>query len=267
MRLANLEYVLENVLAPSAVVGKDYQMTLLQLVDGRVVSGLITQETDSAVTLRTINDTVVVAKDDIEERQLSELSLMPAGLIDNLSIDDFADLVAYLGSPNQVEIRGRKSPIDATGNVPNAYEGEKLKLVEKTSGNATSQDMRGFNADRWSGHDHLWWTGGKPGDRLSVEIEVAEAATYEVSVSLTKAIDYGIVQMHWDGQKVGDPIDCFHPNQVVNTGMLSLGTHALTAGKHKLTIEIVGANPQAVKQHMVGLDFVLLEKSVTVDGK
>ncbi|MBL8853784.1 MAG: c-type cytochrome [Planctomycetaceae bacterium] len=264
---ANLEYVLENVLAPSAVVGKDYQMTLLQLVDGRVVSGLITQETDSAVTLRTINDTVVVAKDDIEERQLSELSLMPAGLIDNLSIDDFADLVAYLGSPNQVEIRGRKSPIDATGNVPNAYEGEKLKLVEKTSGNATSQDMRGFNGDRWSGHDHLWWTGGKPGDRLSVEIEVAEAATYEVSVSLTKAIDYGIVQMHWDGQKVGDPIDCFHPNQVVNTGMLSLGTHALTAGKHKLTIEIVGANPQAVKQHMVGLDFVLLEKSVTVDGK
>lgn len=257
---ANLEYVLENILAPSAVVGKDYQMTLLQLVDGRIVSGLITQETDSAVTLRTINDSVVVAKDDIEERQLSELSLMPAGLIDNLSVEEFADLVAYLGSPNQVEIRGRKSPIDATGKVPNAYEGEKLKLVEKTGGNAASQDMRGFNADRWSGNDHLWWTGGKPGDRLSVEIEVTEAATYEISVALTKAIDYGIVQLYWDGQKIGEPIDCFHPNQVVTTGMLSLGSHSLSAGKHKLTLEIVGANPQAVKAHMLALDFVLLEQ-------
>lgn len=257
---ANLEYVLENILAPSSVVGKDYQMTLLQLVDGRVVSGLITQETDSAVTVRTINDTVVVAKDDIEERKLSELSLMPTGLIDNLSIEEFGDLVAYLASPSQVDIRGRKAPFDEAGKVPNAFEGEKLKLVEKTAGNAGSQDMRGFNADRWSGNDHLWWTGGKPTDRLGVEIEVTEAGNYEIWISLTKAIDYGIVQVHWDGQKVGDPIDCFHPSQVVNTGMLSMGTHAISVGKHKLTMEITGANPQAVKAHMVGLDFVLLEK-------
>ena len=257
---ANMEYVLENILAPSAVVGKDYQMTLLQLVDGRVVSGLITQETDSAITLRTINDSVVVAKDDIDERQLSELSLMPAGLIDNLSVEEFADLVAYLASPNQVEARGRKSPLDATGKVPNAFEGEQLKLVEKTGGNATSQDMRGFNADRWSGNDHLWWTGAKPGDRLSVEIEVSEDATYEISVTLTKALDYGIVQLYWNGQKMGEPIDCFHPNQVVTTGLLSLGTQPLTTGKHKLTLEVVGSNPQAVKSHMVALDYVLLEK-------
>jgi len=256
---ANLDYLLENVLAPSAVVGKDYQMTLLQLMDGRVVSGLITQETDSAITLRTINDSVVVAKDDIDERQLSDLSLMPTGLIDNLSTEDMADLVAYLGSPNQVEIRGRKSPLDASGRVPGAFEGEKLAIIEKTAGTANSQDMRGFSADRWSGHDHLWWTGAKVGDRLGVEIEVPEAGTYEVWVCLTRARDYGIVQMSWDGQAVGDPIDGFHPNQVINTGMVSLGTHALTAGKHQLTMEIVGANPQAIKTYMVGLDFVLLE--------
>jgi hypothetical protein len=120
--------------------------------------------------------------------------------------------------------------------------------------------MRGFSADRWSGHDHLWWTGGKVGDRLGVEIEVAEAGTYEVWVCLTRARDYGIVQMRWDGQSVGDPIDGFHPNQVINTGMVSLGSHTLTTGKHQLTMEIIGANPQAIKAYMVGLDFVLLEK-------
>jgi putative membrane-bound dehydrogenase-like protein len=256
---ANLDYTLENILAPSAVVGKDYQMTLLQLSDGRVVSGLITLETDSAVTLRTINDTVVVAKDQIDQRQLSELSLMPAGLIDNLSLEETADLVAYLASPGQVEIRGRKSPIEAkTGRVPSAYEGEKLPILEKTAGNATSQDMRGFAADRWSGNDHLWWTGGRPGDRLAVGIDVPEAGTYEVLICLTKARDYGMVQASWNGQKVGEVIDCFHPNQVVNTGMLSLGTHPLEAGQHRLALEIVGAHPQAVKGYMVGLDFVLL---------
>ena len=41
---ADLNYILENLVAPNAVVGKDYQMTLLQLDDGRVLSGLITKE-------------------------------------------------------------------------------------------------------------------------------------------------------------------------------------------------------------------------------
>ena len=53
---ANLDYILENVLDPSAIVGKDYRMTILALKDGRVVSGLIQKETDSALTIRTIND-------------------------------------------------------------------------------------------------------------------------------------------------------------------------------------------------------------------
>ncbi|MFO0410603.1 MAG: PVC-type heme-binding CxxCH protein, partial [Planctomycetota bacterium] len=65
---ADLNYILENLVAPNAVVGKDYQMTLLQFDDGRVLSGLITKETDSAVTLKTINDVVVVAKEEIDQR-------------------------------------------------------------------------------------------------------------------------------------------------------------------------------------------------------
>jgi hypothetical protein len=40
---------------------------------------------------------------------------------------------------------------------------------------------------------------------------------------------------------------------------VSLGTHHLTAGDHKLTVEIVGANPKAVKGFMFGLDEVFLE--------
>ena len=91
-------------------------------------------------------------------------------------------------------------------------------------------------------------------------MEVPEDGDYEVFVCVTKARDYGIVQLHWDGEKVWDPIDGFHPNQVVNTGMLSLGIHSVEAGKHTLTVEIVGAHPEAVKSYMFGLDYLRLEK-------
>lgn len=256
---ANLDYILENILAPSSVVGKDYQMTLLQLIDGRVVSGLVTQETDSAVTLQTINDVVVIPLEDIEERKLSENSLMPTGLIEAMSKEEVRDLVKYLGSPTQVPLKGPQAPIDsATGKVPNALEGESLKIVEKSSGRAASQDMGGFAADRWSGNDHLWWTGAKPGDRLSVELPVQSDGSYDLHMALTQAQDYAIVQVYLDDQPLGGPLDCYAKGTVITTGMLPMGTFPMKAGPHKLSFEIVGANKSAVPGYMLGLDFVLL---------
>src|SRR5690606_27420245 len=121
---------------PSAVLGKDYRMTIIETVDGRVISGLIMGETESAVTLRTINEAeVLVAVDDIESRRLSDLSVMPERQLDQLPPDDVRDLVAYLASPHQVAPRGPRAPIEqSTGRVPDALEGETLKIVGKTDG-------------------------------------------------------------------------------------------------------------------------------------
>ena len=87
---------------------------------------------------------------------------------------------------------------------------------------------------------------------------VAKAGGYEVSVALTKARDYGIVQFYLDGKKVGEPIDLYNPD-VIPAEPIVLGTHHLTAGEHKLTVEIVGANPKAVKSYMFGLDEILFK--------
>ncbi|MEZ6115058.1 MAG: c-type cytochrome [Pirellulaceae bacterium] len=105
----NLDYLLQNIVDPSAVLGKDYQMSVLDLADGRVVSGLIQSETDSAVTIRTINDTQVIPKADIDDRNLSPLSMMPEGLLDTLTPEQIVDLVAYLQSPTQVSVGGPKA--------------------------------------------------------------------------------------------------------------------------------------------------------------
>jgi len=111
----------------------------------------------------------------------------------------------------------------------------------------------------WQNGDQLWWTGVKEGDKLELAVPVEKAGVYRVSVALTKARDYGIVQLYLDGQKVGQPIDLYNP-AVVPSGPIELGSHELTAGEHKLTVEIVGANPKAIPSFMFGIDRVILEQ-------
>ena len=256
---ANLDYILENIVDPSAVLGKDYRQTVIVTSDGRVVSGLVQRETDSAVTLRTINDTVVVARDDVEERSLSDLSMMPERLLDTLSSEQVRDLVAYLGSPTQVPLKGPRSPIaDSTGRVAEAIEGEDLKVVGATNGTNRNQPMNKFSADRWSAGSQLFWTGAKPGDRLDLQVPVEADGVYTLEVVLTRARDYGIVQLSWDDERLGGPIDLFNAPDVVTTGVLGFPARKTSSGSHTLTIEIVGANPQAVKSYMVGLDYLRL---------
>ncbi|MBE3070264.1 MAG: DUF2961 domain-containing protein, partial [Planctomycetes bacterium] len=135
--------------------------------------------------------------------------------------------------------------------VKGALEGEAMKVLEKTGGDPKPQDMDGYGAT-WSGDCHLWWTGAKPDDRLVLEVTVKEAGKYKVVVNLTKAIDYGIVQLALDDKKLGGPIDLFNDG-VVATGPIDLGVVELAAGSHRLTLQITGANEKAVKAYMVGL--------------
>jgi len=256
---ANLDYILENMLDPSAVVGRDYQMTVVALNDGRSISGLLKQETDSAITIQTINDKVVVPKSEIEERSLSSVSMMPERQLDPMTKEEVRDLIAYLGSANQVVLAGPASPINAkTGKVPGALEGEAMKIVEKTGGNAVSQNMGGFKADRWSGSDHLWWTGAKPGDKLGLGISVEQDGTYDVEIVLTRARDYGIVKLSIDDVVFDTAVDLFNVPEVITTGVLTYPAIALNKGNHRLTLEIVGANPNAAKAYMVAVDYVRL---------
>ncbi len=142
--------------------------------------------------------------------------------------------------------------------LPGVLEGEELKILECTGGGAAPQDLSG-RPGSWSNQSHLWWTKAKPGDRLSVAVPVKKDGTYQLTAQLTKAVDYGIVQLSLDGQRLGQPIDFFNAS-VVPTGPLNFGTHELKKGEHRLTLEMVGANEKAVKAYMAGLDYVKLER-------
>ena len=185
--------------------------------------------------------------------------MMPERQLDALTKDDVRDLIAYLGSPVQVAPAGPPSAIDdATGKVPGALEGESLAIVEKTGGRAASQGMGGFSKDRWSGNDQLWWTGGKPGSRLSLEVPVDADGTYTAELVLTKARDYAMVKVSIDAQILDANLDLYNNPDVVTTGVLSYPGVTLTKGVHRLNFEITGAHPDAVKNYMLGIDYVRL---------
>jgi len=94
----DLDYLLQNILDPNAVIGKDYQTTYLNLTDGSLMAGIITAEDASGVTMKSPGAPapVTVAKDRIKSRELSPNSLMPEGLLNGLEEPDVRNLFLYL---------------------------------------------------------------------------------------------------------------------------------------------------------------------------
>jgi putative heme-binding domain-containing protein len=100
----NIDYVLENLIDPSAAVSRDYQMQVVVTSGGRIITGLPVAETENAVTIQTVNERLVVPLAEIETRDNSPLSMMPDGMLNELSTEQVRNLVAYLASPTQVPL-------------------------------------------------------------------------------------------------------------------------------------------------------------------
>ena len=100
----NLDYLLQTLVDPSAAVNKDYQMHVIQTVDGRTITGLIVEESKTALTIQTVNEKIIVPADEVEARKLSPVSMMPDGLLQNLSSEQVRQLLGYLMGPNQVAL-------------------------------------------------------------------------------------------------------------------------------------------------------------------
>jgi putative membrane-bound dehydrogenase-like protein len=101
---ANLDYLLENILDPSAVIQKEYTATVIELKDGRVITGIVRGETPAALTVVNANGTLVIPRGEIETRATSKDSMMPDDLLKALSAHEVRSLIAYLQSPSQVAL-------------------------------------------------------------------------------------------------------------------------------------------------------------------
>lgn len=100
----NLDYVLENVIDPSAVIPRDYRLSVIATIKGRIINGIVAERTDNSLTVLTENAPVVVSKDDIDEITESKVSMMPDGQFEKLKESQIRDLIAYLRARVQVEL-------------------------------------------------------------------------------------------------------------------------------------------------------------------
>jgi putative membrane-bound dehydrogenase-like protein len=92
----NLDFLLQKVIDPSAAVPNDYQMQLIALKDGRLVSGVIRQRNPQAIVVQTETEQLTLATGDIDSIRPSGQSLMPERQLDSLRREEIRDLFAYL---------------------------------------------------------------------------------------------------------------------------------------------------------------------------
>jgi putative heme-binding domain-containing protein len=99
---SDLDYLLANVIDPSAEVGRDYRMSVVNTQSGRVVTGIVLERSPARLVVQTATEKVIVSAEDVESVKDSALSLMPDGQLDTLSREQVRDLFAYVMGKSQV---------------------------------------------------------------------------------------------------------------------------------------------------------------------
>jgi putative membrane-bound dehydrogenase-like protein len=89
--------LLEAIVFPSASFVRSFEPIAVATSDGKVVSGLLRGETADFLILATgVNHEARISRRDIDEMRPSTVSVMPAGLDQQLTPQELADLVAFL---------------------------------------------------------------------------------------------------------------------------------------------------------------------------
>ncbi len=103
---ADLDYILQNIIDPNAVIPNDYRASTVELKDGRSLTAIVKQQDDKSVTVITQNETLTQPRNEIQSLQQSELSMMPEGLLAPLTDQETCDLLYYLSRTGQVPLPG-----------------------------------------------------------------------------------------------------------------------------------------------------------------
>jgi putative heme-binding domain-containing protein len=92
--------ILKHVIDPSATVNEKFQTVIFEMKSGKVVTGLVLEESPTEVKIienpLTKAAPTTLLKAEIETRAKSPVSQMPKGLLDKLSREEIFDLIAYL---------------------------------------------------------------------------------------------------------------------------------------------------------------------------
>ena len=139
--------------------------------------------------------------------------------------------------------------------IEGATEAEDLEILELTGGRTTRQLVPDGLTSR---NTILWWREGLPGDRLTFNIQVEEAGRNEIVTAFLHDREMGVVQPSLNGEPIGDALDFYRPD-LTAPGPVSLGVHMFREGTNELEFRMVGANPDAEKNYIFGIDYLKIE--------
>jgi putative heme-binding domain-containing protein len=105
---SDLDYLLQNILYPNAVVPNEYRATTIETKDDRTITGIVKEQNATAVVIQTANELLTVPRGEIKSQSTSDQSLMPEGLIAQLKDGEMRDLLYYLSRPGQVNLPSAK---------------------------------------------------------------------------------------------------------------------------------------------------------------
>ena len=100
---ANLDYILLNILDPSDDIPDSYKMVTVTTHDGQTLVGAISEEDGRRVVLNAVGQKQIVAKQDIKSRIVSDISMMPEGLLMTLKDNEVVNLIQYLRTEEPLE--------------------------------------------------------------------------------------------------------------------------------------------------------------------
>jgi putative heme-binding domain-containing protein len=96
-RRFNRRDLFNTITQPDEQVSSRYRTVIIETTSGEVYKGLVVYESVDGITLMNgDNETIRIENSEIEFRQTSLTSLMPAGLLDRTQPSDWADLYEYL---------------------------------------------------------------------------------------------------------------------------------------------------------------------------
>ncbi len=94
---STFDQLLSNVFDPSLVIGAAYQATTVTTVRGRAISGLLVEDSPARIVLKLEGGKLeTIPREQIDEVNISKVSLMPEGLEKQLKPQELADLFAFL---------------------------------------------------------------------------------------------------------------------------------------------------------------------------
>ncbi len=100
---AQVDYLVDSLLLPHKAIKEGFDVTRVVTTDDKVLQGIKVREANGVLVLRTAEDKeITIPTRDIAERSKSTKSLMPEGQADQLTKQDFADLVRFLSELGKV---------------------------------------------------------------------------------------------------------------------------------------------------------------------